>query len=138
MKSFRQANGYAYRGGIVKAAWIISAVAAMWATCSFAQAPLAWRACGAEIQKLCGLGTGRARAGDAACIKDHLKDLSEPCRARLARWAVESKSCAADVKKRCADTRPGRGRIADCLKPSLADLSDACKNSVVRAVVRRR
>jgi hypothetical protein len=44
----------------------------------------------------------------------------------------------ADVKERCADVRPGRGRIRECLKSALANLSDACKDSISKAVARRR
>ena len=59
-------------------------------------------------------------------------------RAFLRSLAAGSKSCVADVKERCADVRPGRGRIRECLKSALANLSDACKDSISKAVARRR
>jgi hypothetical protein len=36
-------------------------------------------------------------------------------------------ACVADIKKICADVKPGSGRIAACLKAKVADLSDVCK-----------
>ena len=35
--------------------------------------------------------------------------------------------CYADVKAKCADVKPGGGRIKDCVKTNAAEFSDACK-----------
>ena len=35
--------------------------------------------------------------------------------------------CAEDVKKTCANIKPGNLRIATCLKEHVTDLSDVCK-----------
>jgi hypothetical protein len=43
------------------------------------------------------------------------------------------KACKADVKKNCADIRPGGGRIETCLKDHFADVSDACKETISQA-----
>jgi hypothetical protein len=116
---------------------IAAAALMLWSSSASAQGLLAGRACAADIKKYCaGVEPGQGRIG--ACVKEHLKDLSEPCRARLARFAEAGKACAPDVKEHCGGVRPGRGRVADCLKSLLANVSDACKDSVVQAVVRRR
>jgi len=94
-------------------------------------------ACAADIKTHCA-GVERGQGRIAACVKEHIKDLSAPCQARVAALAAGSKACVADVKERCADVRPGRGRIRECLKSALADLSDACKDSISKAVARRR
>ena len=60
------------------------------------------------------------------CLKTHLKDLSDDCKAVLLK-VVNAKACADDVKKYCADTKPGEGRVEACMKAHVADVSDACK-----------
>ena len=60
------------------------------------------------------------------CLKTHLKDLSDDCKAVLLK-VVDAKACAADVKQFCADTKPGEGRVEACMKSHVADVSDACK-----------
>ena len=61
-----------------------------------------------------------------ACLKSHIKDLSDECKDVLVK-AVNVKACAADVKQHCADVKAGEGRIEACMKSHFADLSDACK-----------
>jgi hypothetical protein len=46
--------------------------------------------------------------------------------------AVTVKACAADVKKVCAGTKPGRGRVQACMKDHLADVSEPCKEALAR------
>src|SRR5262245_36149095 len=90
--------------------------------------------CAVDIKTHCGdvqPGEGRVNA----CVKEHVSDLSETCKARLARTAAVARACAPDVKKRCATVRRGGFRIAACLKDAIADLSDACKASFVGSVV---
>lgn len=60
------------------------------------------------------------------CLKTHIKDLSDDCKAVLLK-VVDVKACAADVKQFCADTKPGEGRVEACMKSHIADVSDACK-----------
>ena len=60
------------------------------------------------------------------CLKTHLKDLSDDCKAVLLK-VVNVKACAPDVKQFCADTKAGEGRIEACMKSHIADVSDACK-----------
>ena len=66
------------------------------------------------------------------CLKTHLKDLSDDCKAVLLK-VVNAKACAADVKQFCADTKPGKGRIEACMKSHIADVSDACKVAMANA-----
>jgi hypothetical protein len=122
---------------MVKKIVIVVAALTLWASGASAQARPARGACVADIKSQCsGVEPGQGRI--AACVKEHLKDLSAPCQARIAALAAGAKACVADVKERCADVRPGRGRIRECLKSALANLSDACKDSISKAVARRR
>ena len=41
-------------------------------------------------------------------------------------------ACAADIKAKCADVKPGGGRIKDCVKTHAAEFSDACKARLAR------
>jgi hypothetical protein len=95
---------------------------------------LAVRICAADISARCH-GVEGGQGGLRACVKEHLKDLSEACQARLARLAAIRKTCAADIKKNCSDARAPR-RVEACLKSALADLSDACKDALARVVAR--
>lgn len=82
-------------------------------------------ACLSDAKALCAgvqPGGGKIRA----CLKTHLKDLSEGCQTVVLK-AVNAKACAADVKQFCADTKPGEGRLEACIKAHVADVSDACK-----------
>jgi len=45
----------------------------------------------------------------------------------VANAAPSRGACAEDIKKFCADVKPGAGGIAACLKQHEADLSAACK-----------
>ena len=60
------------------------------------------------------------------CLKTHIKDLSDDCKAVLLK-VVNAKACAADVKQFCADTKPGEGRLEACMKAHVHEVSDACK-----------
>ena len=66
------------------------------------------------------------------CLKTHIKDLSDDCKAVLLK-VVNVKACAADVKQFCADTKPGEGRVEACMKAHVADVSDACKVAMANA-----
>ena len=41
-------------------------------------------------------------------------------------------ACAADIKAKCAEVKPGGGRIKDCVKTHAAEFSDACKARLAR------
>ncbi len=94
-------------------------------------------ACAADIKAKCGdVKPGEGRI--AACVKEHLGEMSQPCQARLAKLPAVAKACAADVKKSCGDVKPGRGRIEACLGQALGNLSEECKAAVIGSVAGRR
>jgi hypothetical protein len=43
--------------------------------------------------------------------------------------------CAADIKAKCAEVKPGGGRSKDCVKTHAAEFSDACKARLARAEI---
>ncbi len=47
------------------------------------------------------------------------------------------KACAEDVKRLCANVKPGEGRIAQCLKAHTQDLSPTCAETVQQRIKRR-
>jgi len=88
-------------------------------------------ACLKDAKSLCaGVTPGGGKIKD--CLKTHIKDLSDDCKAVLLK-AVNVKACAADVKQFCADTKPGEGRVEACMKAHIADVSDACKVALANA-----
>ena len=88
-------------------------------------------ACLKDAKALCaGVQPGGGKIKD--CLKTHIKDLSDDCKAVLLK-AVNVKACAADVKQFCADTKPGEGRVEACMKAHIADVSDACKVALANA-----
>jgi hypothetical protein len=94
------------------------------------------KACGADVKAQCAgvqPGDGRIRA----CVKEHFKDLSEPCQMVLLKAAAVGRACGADIKKSCAGPRPGGGRIRACMKEHLADVSEPCKDVLARAAAGR-
>jgi len=96
---------------------------------AMAQQLAAAKACAGDVKSLCaGVQPGEGRI--KACVKDHFKDLSEPCQAVLLKAAAIGKACRGDVKQFCADVKPGGGRIEACVKEHLADLSDPCKDAL--------
>ena len=66
------------------------------------------------------------------CLKTHLADLSDDCKAVLLK-VVNAKACAADVKQFCADIKPGEGRVEACMKSHVHEVSDACKVAMANA-----
>ena len=94
------------------------------------------KACGADVKAQCaGVQPGKGRI--RACVKEHFKDLSEPCQTVLLKASALGKACAADIKQNCAGTRPGGGRIRACMKEHLAEFSEPCKEVLARATAGR-
>jgi malonyl CoA-acyl carrier protein transacylase len=88
-------------------------------------------ACAPDIQAQC---AGHSRGeGRAACIKTRFRDFSLPCQLALVKARAVRKACRADIKKNCADIKPGGGRIETCMKDHFADMSDACKEMISQA-----
>jgi hypothetical protein len=87
------------------------------------------KACASDLQAQC--AGHRGLEGHLACIKTRFKDFSLPCQRAAIKAAAVAKACRADVKKNCADIKPGGGRIEDCVKDHLADMSEACKERII-------
>ena len=87
------------------------------------------KACASDLQAQC--AGHRGLEGHLACIKTRFKDFSLPCQRAAIKAAAVAGACRADVKKNCADIKPGGGRIEDCVKDHLADMSDACKERII-------
>lgn len=73
------------------------------------------------------------------CFKEHEKELSEGCRAFMAKEKDAMKTnrpdmtaCAGDKEKFCADVKPGKGRIIECMKAHKNELSGACRDTLTK------
>lgn len=66
-------------------------------------------------------------------MKEHIRDFSEPCQARLAKLAAIRKACADDIRQNCAASK-GPRRIEACLRSTLVNLSEGCKETLAQAV----
>jgi Skp family chaperone for outer membrane proteins len=112
----------------------VSAALLLFGSSALAQG--AAKACVSDIKKLCAdVRPGEGRI--AACVKDHIKDLSEPCQNLLAKTAAAAKACTADVKQHCADAGRPAAKVV-CLKSALVNLSDECKSAVSQIAAGRR
>ena len=103
---------------------------------SNAMAQGAARACLSDIKTLCA-GVKPGEGWIAGCLKDHMKDVSEPCQNLLTTIAAAAKACTADVKQHCADAQRRREKIA-CLKSAFLNLSDDCKSAISQIAVGRK
>jgi len=110
-------------------------------------------ACQADIDKLCkGVPEGEGRV--MRCLREHVAELSEPCRkvgaeARERRQKATDRrqkaterrqkvnigiqkvreACRPDVDKFCKGVKPVRDTIRRCLKDHESELSDSCKSA---------
>lgn len=70
------------------------------------------------------------------CLKDNEANLSESCKAHLAKmkqtFDEARNACKEDRDKFCKDVKPGQGRILKCLKENETSLSDSCKEFMTR------
>jgi hypothetical protein len=86
-------------------------------------------ACKADMDKLCPDVKG-GPGEKLRCLKEHDKDLSEACKAKMAAGKQEmmkKNPCLADMQKFCKDVKPGEGRVMDCMKAHEAEFSEGCK-----------
>jgi cysteine rich repeat protein len=119
---------------MLKSVLAVSAALLLFGSAASAQSRA--RACVDDIKKFCATvqpGEGRV----AGCVKEHLNDLSEPCKDLLAQTATAAKACTADLKQQCADARRRVAKVA-CVKSALANLSDGCKSAVSRIAAERK
>jgi hypothetical protein len=113
---------------------VVAAVLLLFGSNAHAQG--AAKACASDIKTLCaGVRPGQGRI--AGCVKDHMKDLSEPCQNVLATTAAAANTCAADVKDHCANAQRRIEKIS-CLKSALLNLSDECKSAISQVAAGRR
>ncbi len=92
--------------------------------------------CQTEIASHCkGVTPGEGRT--LACLYAHEDQLSVRCEYALydassqlermvAQLTYVSSECGDEMKKHCADTAPGQGRIRQCLQKNAAQLSPRC------------
>lgn len=112
----------------------LTRVAALVGLCMLVLQPLAASAndpCATDAAKFCA-GVEKGDLHVVKCLIDHEAQLSDPCKARLARVGAQPgahQSCAADAANFCKGINPGGGRIAKCLDAHEAALSDACKKA---------
>jgi hypothetical protein len=93
-------------------------------------------ACAPDIKKACAdIAPGNGRI--AACVKEHLTELSDVCKARLAEIAATAKTCREDVQKQCGDVRQRVQKVA-CIKDALTNLGDECKAAAAAAVTNKK
>jgi hypothetical protein len=91
--------------------------------------------CMEEIEKYCKdvpLGEGRI----LLCLSGHDKELSAVCRSKvdenLRKVEEAKKLCEADIKRFCADVKPGEGRLLRCLQSKREGLTSECRKQVVK------
>jgi CelD/BcsL family acetyltransferase involved in cellulose biosynthesis len=103
---------------------------------SSAMAQSRFGACEGDIKKACAnIQPGNNRI--AACVKEHLTDLSDVCKARLAEVAAAGKTCRADVEKQCGTERRRIQKVA-CIRNALSNFSDDCKAAVAAVATRKK
>jgi len=105
----------------------------LWSSSVTAQEALAVGACAASVRALCsGIQPGNNRI--RACVREHIRDLSDPCLLSLAKLAEVDQACREHLNQACASVETGGGRLEACLKSAVATLSEACKDALVGAV----
>ena len=93
-------------------------------------------ACRADIKKVCG-DTKPGGNRIATCLKEHVTDLSDVCKARLAEVAAAGKTCRAEVQQQCG-TESRRIQKLACIRNALSNLSDGCKAAVAAVAARKK
>ena len=73
----------------------------------------------------------------ATCLKEHVADLSDACKARLADVAAARKTCGADIEKQQCGTK-SRIQKVTCIKDAIANLGDECKAAIAAVVTSKR
>jgi hypothetical protein len=110
----------------------------LWSSNATAQESLVGH-CAAELRDLC---PGIAAGNNAlrTCMREHIRDISGPCLATLAKFAEvrgSHKECSAHLRQQCTGVETGGGQFVACMKSAAASLSDTCKDALARALRRR-
>ena len=93
-------------------------------------------ACRADIKKVCG-DTKPGGNRIATCLKEHVADLSDVCKARLAAVAAAGKTCRADVEKQCSTERRRIQKVT-CIRDAITNFGDDCKAAIAAVVTRKK
>lgn len=99
---------------------------------AMAQTQVTKMVCSIDVEAKCGKmqpGENRIRA----CVADHLKEFSEPCKAILAKSAKLWDECTLDVKRRC-DGLPTIRKLQRCVKANLATFSKPCRDAIAQNI----
>jgi hypothetical protein len=91
------------------------------------------RACAADVKKFCqGVPAGQRQG----CLKEHVAELSEPCKARIqaAQQKVQDlrEACQGEVAQYCQGVAAG-GALAQCLQQNVSKVSPECKTALAQA-----
>ena len=111
-------------------------LALLWTSPALGQYATVIQACSHDIPDFC-TPTPSGRGSLVECIKSHLQDFTDPCKAALVSITAVRKSCGADIQKHCPAIKPSAGRILLCVKKHFAALSEPCKEAIGRAAERR-
>jgi len=118
----------------------IAAVVMLWPSSASAQERLAVGHCLADLKTLCpGVQPGKNRL--RICMRDHIREVSDPCLTTLAKFAEvrgRYKECSAHLQQQCGTVERGGGQFGACLRSAVAGLSDTCKDALAQAVRRGR
>jgi hypothetical protein len=125
---------------MVKIILMIGTILMLWPASATAQGRLAVGHCVADLRTLCP-GIQPGNNGLRACMREHIRDVSFPCRVTLAKFAEVRRfrnECSAHLQQQCASVERGGGQFGACLRSAVASLSDTCKDALARAVRRAR
>jgi hypothetical protein len=92
--------------------------------------------CDSDARKFCnGVSVAKGRLGK--CLREHFAELSPACKElqsrAVASMAKEGEEpCHADIKKHCAEIKPGGGRLEECLKAHEAELAPSCRARLLK------
>ena len=99
---------------------------------SSAMAESSFGACAADVKSACAnIEPGSFRI--ATCLKQHVTNLSDLCKARLAEITAGVSACRSEVETQCGNERQPIQKVV-CIKNALTNLSDGCKAAIAAVV----
>ena len=120
----------------MKTSFLTLALVLLIALPAFAQYAAVIHACSRDMTTVCEDGQSEQNRFDE-CVKLHFSDLSESCKASLARIATVVEACAADIREQCHSIKPGAGRVFLCVKRHFPALSEPCKEAIGKTAERK-
>jgi hypothetical protein len=115
----------------------IGAAFMLWSANVTAQEAPAVEACVADAKSLCSGIAGTGVEPLRACLRDHIREVSDACLLSLAKLLEVEEvdpACRAHINQRCANVKIGEGRLEACLRTAVGTLSDRCKDGIVRPI----